>query len=208
MNSYIKNNLQPGEQLKATAEINGLTLIMPIIGIGASVILFFGPFMNYVDSRDYIVATGMTLFVLLIFLLLRSILELIKVLIYIFSSVLAFTNKRVISKKGLFSVKTLDSPLDKINDFDIRQSLFGKIFNYSRVIIKTSSSNYVFDYIKDAAKFKNLLVTTDKVQKVEIQSNNGSNSKYDDLSKLKELLDSNIITQEEFEEEKKKILNK
>ena len=202
MNSYIKKNLQQGEQLKAKAEI------MPIIGIGASVILFCGPFMNYVNSRDYIVATGMTLFVLLIFLLLRSILELIKVLVYIFSSVLAFTNKRVISKKGLLNVKTLDSPLDKINDFDIRQSLFGKIFNYSRVIIKTSSSNYVFDYIKDAAKFKNLLVTTDKVQKVEIQSNNGSNSKYDDLSKLKELLDSNIITQEEFEEEKKKILNK
>ena len=32
--------------------------------------------------------------------------------------------------------------------------------------------------------------------------------KYSDLNKLKKLLDNDIITQEEFEKEKKKILNK
>ena len=32
--------------------------------------------------------------------------------------------------------------------------------------------------------------------------------KYSDLNKLKKLLDKDIITKEEFEEEKKKILNK
>lgn len=32
--------------------------------------------------------------------------------------------------------------------------------------------------------------------------------KYDKLSKLKKLLDSNVITQEEFEDEKKKILSR
>ena len=31
---------------------------------------------------------------------------------------------------------------------------------------------------------------------------------YDKLSKLKDLLDTNVITQEEFEDEKKKLLNK
>ncbi len=37
--------------------------------------------------------------------------------------------------------------------------------------------------------------------------NSSSNSKYDDLAKLKKLLDNEIITKEEFDKEKEKILN-
>lgn len=40
-----------------------------------------------------------------------------------------------------------------------------------------------------------------------LKEENSSNSKYDELNKLKELLDKNIITKEEFEKEKQKILN-
>ncbi len=38
-------------------------------------------------------------------------------------------------------------------------------------------------------------------------TSNSMTSKYDELKKLKELLDSGVITQEEFEKEKEKILN-
>ena len=208
MNSYIENNLQSDEKLKMKAEINKIALILPIIAIVLSIIIFFGPFMNYLYSSGYEASIGITVLVILLVVVVRSILEIIKVLIYISTSVLAFTNKRVISKKGLLNIKVLDSPIDKINDFDIRQSLFGRIFNYSKVIIKTSSSIYFFDYVKDASKFKNMLITTDRVQKVEIQgSNQASNSKYDELDKLKELLDKDIITKEEFDKKKKDILD-
>lgn len=208
MNSYIQNNLQSDEKLKMKAEINKIALIIPIIAIILDIIIFFGPFMTYLNSNSYEVSIGITILAVLLFIIVRSILETIKVLIYISTSVLAFTNKRVISKKGLLNVKILDSPIDKINDFDIRQSLFGRIFNYSKVIIKTSSSIYFFDYVKDAAKFKNMLITTDRVQKVEIQENSqNTNNKYDELDKLKELLDKDIITKEEFDKKKKELLN-
>ena len=208
MKSYIDNNLQQDEHIKMIAEINKLSLIKPILIIGLCVIFFFGPFMNYVNNNDYSISTGILIVMILIAVIICSIIDLIKILIYIFSSVLAFTNKRIISKKGLLSIKALDSPIDKINDFNIKQSIFGKIFNYSKVVIKTSSSQYEFDYVKNALKFKNLLVTSDKVQKVEIQDvNNKTISKYDELSKLKELLDKNVITQEEFEKKKKELLN-
>ena len=43
----------------------------------------------------------------------------------------------------------------------------------------------------------------------EVETNNTDvDKKYNDLIKLKKLLDENIITKEEFEKEKKKILNK
>ena len=123
------------------------------------------------------------------------------------TSVLAFTNKRVISKRGLLNIKVLDSPIEKVNDVDVRQTMLGRILNYSSIVIRTSSSTYTFDYVKDAIKFKNLLMTTDRIQKVEIQENNQVlNSRYDELNKLKELLDNNVITQEEFDKKKKDIL--
>lgn len=208
MNSYIQKNLQPNETLKMKAEINKITLILPIITTIVSVILFFGPFMDYINSFSNDRTIGIIVFLIILFIFIRSVLEIIKVLIYIYSSVLAFTNKRVISKKGLLNIKVLDSSIDKINDFDIRQSLFGRIFNYSKVIIKTSSSIYFFDYVKDAIKFKNLLLTTDKIQKVEIQGSNIKTSdRYDELDKLKKLLDQDIITKEEFDKKKKEILD-
>ena len=204
MNNYIENNLQPDEQLKMKAEINKLTLFVPIMAILLCIIVF-----TYLTNHNNVGSNGIFILVILLFVIIRSILEIIKVSIYIATSVLAFTNKRIISKKGLINIQEIDSPIDKINDFDIRQSILGRIFNYSKVIIKTSSSLYFFDYVKDASKFKNMLITTDRVHKVEIQGNNSSSSnKYDELKKLKELLDNDAITQEEYEKEKQKVLSK
>ena len=207
MNNYIKNSLQVDEKLEMIAEINKIAIVFPIITFIVCAFLLYNPYINVFIVIGVNESIETVVRIILFLSLIRSISEIIKVLIYILTSVLAFTNKRVISKRGLISIKVLDSPIEKVNDVDVRQSLLGRILNYSSVIIRTSSSVYTFDYVKDAIKFKNLLMTTDRIQKVEIQENNQvSNSNYDELNKLKELLDNNVITQEEFDKKKKDIL--
>ena len=207
MNNYIKNSLQVDEKLEMIAEINKIAIVFPIITFIVCAFLLYNPYINVFIVIGVNESIETVVRIILFLSLIRSISEIIKVLIYILTSVLAFTNKRVISKRGLLSIKVLDSPIEKVNDVDVRQSLLGRILNYSSVIIRTSSSVYTFDYVKDAIKFKNLLMTTDRIQKVEIQENNQvSNSNYDELNKLKELLDNNVITQEEFDKKKKDIL--
>ena len=51
----------------------------------------------------------------------------------------------------------MDAPLDKINDIIIGQKLVGKILGYSRIIIFTSSSKYVYDFISNAEVFRDYL---------------------------------------------------
>lgn len=207
MNNYIKNSLQVDEKLEMTAKINKIAIVFPIITLGVCVFILYNPYIDIFNALGSNESIEMVIRVILFLTAIRSISEIIKVLIYILTSVLAFTNKRVISKRGLLSIKVLDSPIEKVNDVDVRQSLLGRLLNYSTVIIRTSSSIYTFDYVKDAIIFKNMLMTTDKIQKVEIQGNNQvSNSNYDELNKLKELLDNNVITQEEFDKKKKDIL--
>lgn len=81
----------------------------------------------------------------------------IKDLIKFFTTKLIITNKRVSGKTGLINTNELDSPLNKINGVQVRQGLFGKIFNYGTVSITTASTVFNFDYIDKPNEFKTIL---------------------------------------------------
>ena len=72
-------------------------------------------------------------------------------------TILWLNDKKVYGKVGLFNTTSLDAPLDKINDIIIGQKLVGKILGYSRIIIFTSSSKYVYDFISNAEVFRDYL---------------------------------------------------
>ena len=81
----------------------------------------------------------------------------VKDLIKFFITKLIITNKRVNGKTGLINTNELDSPLNKINGVQVRQGLFGKIFNYGTVSITTASTVFNFDYIDKPNEFKTIL---------------------------------------------------
>jgi len=80
-----------------------------------------------------------------------------KDLIKFFTTKLVITNRRVNGKTGLINTNELDSPLNKINGIQVKQGLFGKIFNYGTMTITTSSSVFKFDYINNPNEFKTIL---------------------------------------------------
>lgn len=67
---------------------------------------------------------------------------------------ISLSNTRITGKTGVINTKTMDSPLNKVNNISVEQGLGGKIFNYSTLVISTSSGNYNFKYIKSADAFK------------------------------------------------------
>lgn len=81
----------------------------------------------------------------------------VKDLIKFFTTKLIITNKRVNGKTGLINTNELDSPLNKINGVQVRQDLFGKMFNYGTVSITTASTVFNFDYIDKPNDFKAIL---------------------------------------------------
>ena len=81
----------------------------------------------------------------------------IKDLIKFFTTKLIITNKKINGKTGLINTNELDSPLNKINGVQVKQGLFGKIFNYGTVSITTASTAFNFDYIDKPNEFKNIL---------------------------------------------------
>ena len=82
------------------------------------------------------------------------------------STHLGYSTKKLIGKSGIVNTKSMDSPLNKIDNVSVRKGLFGMIFNYSTIQVNTSSGMYRFGGIKNAELFKqNLMDYIDAYEK-------------------------------------------
>lgn len=127
--SYVEQNLGKNEVLVKKADRNGLFLL----GAWIKGILLF--WLLFIPTIQAIAAT------------------------ISFSRIeLAITNKRIVGKVGVLKTKTLDAPLNKIQTVSIKQTFFGKIFNYSTVVVSTGGEDFVFDCIKSGDAFKRMIM--------------------------------------------------
>lgn len=122
------------------------------------------------------------------------------------------TNLRVIRHEGVIAVSSLDASLEKINNVSYEQSLAGRIFRYGNVGLETASEKgtIVFHLIPDPQRFKNCVL---RQRELYTPLATGTRNPADPLNipslleALASLRDQNIITAEEFDEKKKKLLD-
>jgi uncharacterized membrane protein YdbT with pleckstrin-like domain len=133
------------------------------------------------------------------------------------------TNLRIIDEYGVFSNNTKESPLDKINNISYLQSFLGKIFGYGNVQIQTAAEIGSTTYfsvenpkeLKDAIthmqeEYKLYQIKRQATEFANVMAAGQQNNKTDvaaELEKLYELKQKGIITEEEFNNRKTKILN-
>jgi uncharacterized membrane protein YdbT with pleckstrin-like domain len=135
----------------------------------------------------------------------------------------AVTNLRVVDEEGVFSLSAKESPLDKINNVSYTQSFWGRIFRYGNVEIQTAAESGETDtftvmkprQLKDsitqmqeeykkyqtrrqAEEFADAMADERKEQSIDITA---------EIEKLHELKQKGIITEEEFNKRKEKLLN-
>jgi uncharacterized membrane protein YdbT with pleckstrin-like domain len=132
----------------------------------------------------------------------------------------AVTNMRVIDEEGVFSSDTKESPLDKINNVSYSQSFWGKIFGFGNVDIQTAAEigETTYNNVESPGKLKDAITTMQeeykkmqmKRQAKEFADAIGTANDNDigtELEKLNQLKEKGVITDEEFEAGKKKLLN-
>lgn len=112
------------------------------------------------------------------------------------------TSKKVYGKTGLIRQK-IELPLDSISS--VGEGAF------STVLVATSSGTIKFSFIKNSdevfkAISKLLANRQDKKDNID-KSNKKEVDTVDEIKKYKKLLDDGIITQEEFDKKKKKLLD-
>ena len=136
------------------------------------------------------------------------------------------TNMRVVDESGFFSRHSKESPLDKINNVEYDQSIWGRLFGYGKVEIQTAAEmgddNYDLIHhpklLKDSIthaqeEYKKIQISSQATQLAEaIAKSNPMAAKAstqmiaDELHKLFELLQKGAITQEEYIAQKNKLM--
>jgi uncharacterized membrane protein YdbT with pleckstrin-like domain len=122
------------------------------------------------------------------------------------------TDRRVVKQEGVFSITSFDAPLDKINNVYHQQSFLGRLLGYGEVGLETASEQgtTVFSRLSKPLDFKNSIMRQRELYGT-LSKSSGS-SLEPDIPKLIEdlasLRDRKIITDAEFEEKKKSLLEK
>ncbi|MEI8202486.1 MAG: PH domain-containing protein [Bacteroidota bacterium] len=134
------------------------------------------------------------------------------------------TNLRVIDEFGVFSSNSKESPLDKINNVSFSQSFWGDAFGYGNVQIQTAAEvgSTTYTFVEDPKKLKDTIThlqeeyKTNNIKKqaselanaiIEGQQNNNKTDISSEIEKLHELKQKGILTEEEYNNAKAKILN-
>jgi uncharacterized membrane protein YdbT with pleckstrin-like domain len=135
--SYVQSVLVPGESVIAQAKthwcVYGWALLFLVAGV---ILLILLPPIGVV-------------------LLLMSMYLFVKAFIYVKSTELAVTSKRVIAKFGFIRRNTVELSHSKVESFHVNQGILGRIFNYGSIVVTGSGgTNAPIPYIADPLKFR------------------------------------------------------
>jgi len=137
----------------------------------------------------------------------------------------AVTNMRVVDESGFFSRYSKESPLDKINNVEYDQSVWGRILGFGNVDIQTAAEMGETTYnlihhpklLKDTIthaqeEYKKAAITNQATQLAQAIAKTTGNAQMsqqmiaDELQKLFDLLQRGAITQEEYIAQKNKLM--
>ena len=224
MGNYINANLTKEEHVIYEAHYHWSIWIGSLIGAS----FFFVPMINLlIEANNQDMSPAPITWVLMIIGFLILFFTYLKVV----TDEFAITNQRLIIKTGVISRDTLELNLTKVETISVSQGLFGRLFGSGTISVRgTGSTLSTISCIAEPFEFRRIFQQTigrdipsqindGYYSKPEVAANPVVKSTPTDtasslsdktamLYKLKELLDAGILSQEEFEAEKKKILNK
>lgn len=198
----LEDHLQPGEEILYRAHITRLTLAPLVVllatVLGLTAFAWFG-----LDNAPGAIVGGLAALAVGCvlawkFFLLRT-------------NEFVVTNYRVIQQTGVLTKRSMDSRLDKINNVEHRQTLWGRIFNYGDVEVDTASETGMTRFPKVARplEFKKAIlgaVEAYRAGRTGAPAAAAGSSGAERLRQLKALFDDGLISREEFEEKRRQVM--
>jgi uncharacterized membrane protein YdbT with pleckstrin-like domain len=197
----VEEQLQPGEEVVYRAHVTRISLLPWIAGL---VLVLAGAAIawQYAPEPTILIAAGALAVILAILILWK--------LLVLRSYEHVLTNRRMIQQIGIFNKRSMDAPLDKVNNVEHWQTLWGRILGYGDVEIDTASEHGAtrFTDIARPLEFKSAIVGATEAYRSRrfAPAAPAAPSGAERMRQLKSLLDDGLISQEEFEMKRRKLL--
>jgi uncharacterized membrane protein YdbT with pleckstrin-like domain len=202
----MRTPLQKGEKILLVTYSSWVSLIVPVFFVLIGFILSY--FIGFINHYGWVAALAGILYFFIKYFSWKA---------YIW----VVTNYRVIDENGLLQHYAKESPLDKINNVSYDQSVWGRIFNYGHVEIQTAAQVGATDYFNvhhpkrlkdiitqaqaDLSVYKNQAQASQFASAINIHPSSVNVAA--ELEKLFELKQKGILSEEEYNKAKEKLLN-
>ena len=144
MKRYLRKSMTPNESVTLEAKFHWVLYILPAILF----IFFFIAAISDKESFSGFFIAGIVL----------ALVALIPAFKYTMFSELAITNKKIFGKTGFIKTSEMNSPIKQIQNVQVQNGLFGKIFGFGTVSVTTTSGIYSFKYVSKPNDFKNTVM--------------------------------------------------
>lgn len=209
--SYVKKMLAQNEHIARIARTHWIALLPTIlVDVAISVVIVGLSTLGFLFSPPYTLFGLMLLLVPIGHLLIR---------LWVWSNrQYIITNRRIIQISGMFNKHVSDTALEKVNDIVMEQSAWGRLLNFGDIeIISGSESGIdVFRCIADPIGFKKLLLDQrGATGRIRTQPEGVSGKEALAVSEipaliaeLGELRERGLLSDAEFEEKRKQLLER
>ena len=200
----IESQLQPGEEILYRAYVTRLTLA-PWLGLlTLALVVAAVAWFQFQNLPGALVALAVAVVAGLIFAWKDFIRR---------ANDYVLTNHRIIQEIGVLSRRSMDSRLDKINNVEHRQTLWGRLLNYGDVEIDTASETgaALFRNISHPLPFKNAILAAAEqyrgAGRMPLAAAPAGPSGAERMRQLKALLDDGLISPEEYEAKRRELIS-
>jgi membrane protein YdbS with pleckstrin-like domain len=199
----IESQLQPGEEILYRAYVTRLTLAPLVAVLAAALVIAAVAWFQFQNLPGALVALAVAVVAGLLFAWKDFIRR---------ANDYVLTNHRIIQETGVLSRRSMDSRLDKINNVEHRQTLWGRLLNYGDVEIDTASETgaALFRNISHPLEFKNAILAAAEQYRgggrMPLAAPAGP-SGAERMRQLKALLDDGLISGEEYEAKRRELLS-
>lgn len=197
----VQDQLQPGEEVVYVAHVTRISLI-PWVVVLALVIAGGAVAYSFTGEMAVSIATVVAALVIAAVILFKN--------MVLRSNEHVLTNRRMIQQTGILNKRSMDAPLDKVNNVEHWQTMWGRMLGYGDVEIDTASEHGStrFRDIRRPLEFKSAIVAASEAYRSRrfAPAAPAAPSGADRIRQLKALLDDGLISAEEFEAKRRQLL--
>jgi uncharacterized membrane protein YdbT with pleckstrin-like domain len=206
---FPRRLLIPGEQLVLDLRPHPIALFMPALAalVGFVAATWLSAKTNFADWLWWLL-----FFALLVFYVLP------KVIAWLTSN-FAVTSDRVIHRQGFIAKRSMEIPLEAINDVRFEQGIIDRAVGAGTLVISSASEfgRNSFDDIRHPEEVQKVIYEQGEANKKRMYQGDRGNtpsppsaspSTTTELERLAKLRDDGVLTEEEFQAQKAKVLGK
>jgi uncharacterized membrane protein YdbT with pleckstrin-like domain len=201
--AFPRRLLAEGEELVLDLRPHWIALVLPVaetvlIAVGVILGLAYMPDSWPTWVRWVVVAIGLVVFAI----------HPGRLLLDWVTSHFVVTSDRVIHRAGWFAKQSMEIPLENINDVRFDQSVFERIIGAGDLTLESAGEfgQQLFGDIRDPERVQKVIFETSEANQRRMVSASATSSPADELAKLDQLRDEGILTDEEFDREKRRLL--